>query len=144
MGRDNGRTPMQWSGGEQAGFTTGEPWLKINPRYGEINAEEALADPESVFYYYQKLIELRHKEEILTEGTYRLLLPEDESIFAYEREWKGEMWLVAANLSEKWTDGKTLFERWEKKWSTVIANYPQVMWEGRLRPYEAFILRAEK
>lgn len=86
-------------GGENAGFTSGTPWFKVNPRYKEINVEEALKDQDSVFHYYQKLIRLRHEEDILTEGSYRLLLPEDESLFVYEREYDGKKWLVAANLT---------------------------------------------
>ncbi len=143
VGRDNSRTPMQWSGKENAGFTTGEPWFKVNPRYGEINVEEALADPDSIFYYYKKLIRLRHEEEILTEGSYRLLLDGDSSIFAYERAWNGEKWLVAANLTEKEAEADQLWKDWHTGWSTVISNYPQVRPQGFMRPFEAFIIKQE-
>ncbi len=64
-GRDNARTPMQWNAREHAGFTTGIPWLRVNPNYKEINAEEALADQDSVFYMYKKLIDLRRKHDII-------------------------------------------------------------------------------
>ncbi|WP_447559209.1 alpha-amylase family glycosyl hydrolase, partial [Staphylococcus aureus] len=74
-GRDNARTPYQWDNSENAGFTTGTPWLKVNPRYTEINNEEALKNPDSIFYYYQNLIKLRKTTEIITTGNYRLLLP---------------------------------------------------------------------
>lgn len=140
VGRDNGRTPMQWDQTAYAGFTTGTPWLKVNPRYEEINVEEALEDEDSIFYYYQKLIGLRHEEAILTEGSYRLLLPEHEQLFAYEREWQGERWLVVANLTEQEVLTGELAEYWYPSWETVISNYPEVTAEG-LRPYEAFIIK---
>lgn len=140
VGRDNGRTPMQWDQTAHAGFTTGTPWLKVNPRYEEINVEEALEDEDSIFYYYQKLIGLRHEEAILTEGSYRLLLPEHEQLFAYEREWQGERWLVVANLTEQEVLTGELAEYWYPSWETVISNYPEVTAEG-LRPYEAFIIK---
>ena len=89
-GRDNARTPMQWSTGKNAGFTEGTPWIGVNPNYKEINAEEELKNPDSVFHYYKKLIALRKEYEILTEGSFRLLLAEDENIFAYEREYNGK------------------------------------------------------
>ena len=73
-GRDNARTPMQWDDTKEAGFTTGKPWIGVNPNYEIINAKAELEDKNSVFYYYQKLIELR---------TYQLLDKEDENIFAY-------------------------------------------------------------
>lgn len=140
VGRDNGRTPMQWDQTAHAGFTTGTPWLKVNPRYEEINVEEALEDEDSIFYYYQKLIGLRHEEAILTEGSYRLLLPEHEQLFAYEREWQGERWLVVANLTEQEVLTGELAEYRYPSWETVISNYPEVTPEG-LRPYEAFIIK---
>ncbi|WP_304008231.1 alpha-glucosidase [Rothia mucilaginosa] len=84
-GRDNARTPMQWTAGENAGFTTGTPWLKLNPRYAEINAESELADPDSVFYHYRDLIKLRHEHPIVLTGEYRLLDEEDDQVYAYLR-----------------------------------------------------------
>ena len=73
-GRDNARTPMQWSEEPNAGFTEGIPWIRCNPNYTIINAEESMIDQDSVFYYYQKLIRLRTTEPILTEGKFQLLL----------------------------------------------------------------------
>ena len=80
--RDNGRTPIQWTKGENAGFTTGTPWVPVNPNYPEINAEAALADENSVFHYYRKLIELRKTYDVFRRGTFTLLDPENEKIFA--------------------------------------------------------------
>ena len=84
-GRDNARTPMQWDDTAHAGFTTGTPWMQVNPNYREINAEAARKDPDSVFHYYRKLIRLRKENPIFAEGDFRLLLEEDENIFAYVR-----------------------------------------------------------
>lgn len=137
--RDNARVPMQWDDSANAGFTTGTPWLKVCDRYPQINVKEALEDENSVFYYYKKLISLRHHEEILTEGSYRLLNPEDRAIFAYERIWNGRRWIVAANLSEE----ETALERCgimpEDQGSVILSNYNREVLEDKLQPYEAFI-----
>ena len=137
--RDNARTPMQWTGGENAGFTSGTPWFKVNPRYKEINVEEALKDQDSVFHYYQKLIRLRHEEDILTEGSYRLLLPEDESLFVYEREYDGKKWLVVANLTGSPVPAGRLEGILSPEYKVIIQNKPEVMKDGMIQPYEAFI-----
>jgi len=101
--RDNARTPMQWSDAENAGFTTGKPWIMVNPNYRQINAEKELADENSVFYYYQKLISLRRRSEwseVIVYGDYELLLPDDEAVFAYTRTLDGRKLLVLCNLSD--------------------------------------------
>jgi len=97
--RDNARTPVQWDASPHAGFTTGTPWLAVNPNHTEINAEAALADPDSVFHHYRRLIELRHTLPVVVHGDYRLLLPDDEQVFAYLRTLDGVRLLVVANLS---------------------------------------------
>ncbi len=102
--RDNARTPMQWDDSENAGFTTGKPWIMVNPNYKEINAAKELADPDSVFYYYQKLIQLRRDSkwsEMIVYGDYDLLLPEDEAVFAYTRTLGSRKLLVLCNLSDR-------------------------------------------
>ena len=99
MMRDNARTPMQWTAGPEAGFTTGAPWMKVNPNHTEINAAAALADPDSVFYTYQKLIALRKANPVFVEGDFALLAPEDEQVFAYLRRGAGQEMLVAVNWS---------------------------------------------
>ena len=127
---------MQWSAGKNAGFTQGTPWIGVNPNYTEINAEEELKNMDSVFHYYKKLIALRKKYEIFTEGSFRLLLEEDENIFAYEREYNGKKLLVAGNFTEKEVPCPLLKE-WEGA-ETLIHNYKEE--EGMvLRPYEAFM-----
>lgn len=100
-GRDNARTPMQWNNDIHAGFTTGTPWIKVNPNYVDINVEKCLSEPESIFYYYQKLISLRKEYPIITEGDYQLILPEDAHIFAYLREFKQEKLLVICNFTDQ-------------------------------------------
>ena len=99
MARDNARTPMQWTAGPNAGFTTGTPWMRVNPNYTAINAEAALADPGSVFYTYRKLIALRKANPVFAAGDFKLLCPGDTQVFAYLRRGGGQTMLVAANLS---------------------------------------------
>ena len=98
--RDNARTPMLWNDGENAGFTTGKPWLEVNGNYTEINAEAALADERSVFWHYRDLIALRHNHDIVVNGTFDLLWPEHEQIFAYQRRLNGQTLTVVANFSD--------------------------------------------
>ncbi|MBC1227244.1 glycoside hydrolase family 13 protein [Listeria booriae] len=98
-GRDNARTPFQWDSSENAGFTTGTPWLKVNPRYVEINSEAALQDDDSIFYYYQTLIRLRKEIPAVVYGSFKLLLPKHEAIFAYERQLDGEKLVTICNFS---------------------------------------------
>ena len=81
-GRDNARTPMQWDDTDNAGFTTGKPWIHVNPNYMDINTKAALSDPDSIFYYYKKLIALRKEMKIIVEGSYELIEAENEHIFA--------------------------------------------------------------
>ncbi|KRK49765.1 glucan 1,6-alpha-glucosidase [Companilactobacillus kimchii DSM 13961 = JCM 10707] len=97
-GRDNARTPIQWDETEHAGFTTGTPWLGVNPNYKSINVKDALADKNSLFYTYKKLIQLRKDNPIMIWGDFKLLDTSDE-IFAFEREYQGEKWLIVNNFS---------------------------------------------
>lgn len=150
-GRDNARTPMQWDDTENAGFTTGTPWLGVNPNYTEINARSQLQDENSVFHYYKKLIHLRKENSIFVNGDFTLLLPEDENIFAYVREYEGRKLLVAANFTDKEVECPLL-----KEWGVpadedgaaksrdngvklLIHNYNDLPSQQKLRPYEAMI-----
>ena len=150
-GRDNARTPMQWDDTENAGFTTGTPWLGVNPNYTEINARSQLQDESSVFHYYKKLIHLRKENSIFVDGDFTLLLPEDENIFAYVREYEGRKLLVAANFTDKEVECPLL-----KEWGVpadedgaaksrdngvklLIHNYNDLPSQQKLRPYEAMI-----
>ena len=140
--RDNARVPMQWDDSENAGFTTGKPWFRLSDRYQEINVKKALEKNDSVFYYYKDLICLRHEEELLTEGDYQLLLPEDEKIFAYLRTSDKEQWIVVANLSEDTVSTEGLEKYVSDKEDIKIANYKdRTGIKADLRPYEAFMMR---
>ncbi|MBJ8068226.1 oligo-1,6-glucosidase [Bacillus mycoides] len=143
-GRDNARTPMQWDDREHAGFTTGEPWIAVNPNYKEINVKHAIQDEESIFYYYKKLIELRKNNEIVVYGTYDLILENNPSIFAYVRTYEEEKLLVIANF----TADECVFELPEdiiySESELLIYNYDveNVSIENiTLRPYEAMVFK---
>ena len=97
--RDNARTPMQWDDTPNAGFTTGTPWIMVNPNYTGINAADQLARPDSVFHFYQKLIQLRHTHEIIVYGSYDLLLPDDPQLYLYTRTLGSQKLLCACNLT---------------------------------------------
>ena len=140
ISRDNARTPMQWNDKANAGFTTGKPWFKLNPDYSSINVEKDLSSSKSVFKYYQKLIELRHTNNILEFGNAKLLMPDDEDIFAYTRQYKNQKWLVIANLSSHSRSLEILNKFNESK--IVISNYEEIK-TGLLRPYEALILQVK-
>lgn len=99
--RDNSRTPMQWDASANAGFSTGTPWLPVNANHDEVNAAAAEADPGSVFHHYRKLIGLRHDLEVVRQGRFGLLLPDDEKLFCYTRTLGDEVLLVVANWSSE-------------------------------------------
>ncbi len=98
-GRDNARTPVQWDATPYAGFTTGIPWMTVNPNYRQINADEARRDPQSVFAHFQQLIRLRHSSEVVREGRFQLLLPNHEQLWAFTRTLGDRVLLVIANCS---------------------------------------------
>ncbi|MOA21912.1 Oligo-1,6-glucosidase [compost metagenome] len=139
--RDNARTPMQWDHSEQAGFTTGEPWMQINPNYLEINVEDDLKNPESIFKYYKQLIALRKKHKVIVYGEYDLLLPQHEEIYAYTRTLDKDLLVVILNFSDR----EPIFEMPEeinlKGINQLISNYlpgeKDDLHQLKLRPYEA-------
>lgn len=138
--RDNARTPMQWDASENAGFTNGEPWIPANVNYPEINVAEALAEQDSIFYTYQKLIALRKENPLMVYGTFTLLLPEHPTVFAYERAYEGETWLIVGNMSAD----ETTLELSQIATETVISNYDKEygQLEGIiLAPYETFAVK---
>ena len=98
--RDNARTPIQWDDSANAGFTTDTPWIKVNPNYKKINVQQALADPSSVFHYYQQLIRLRKEHPIIVYGTYNLILDAHEQIYAFTRTLHDERLLVILNFTK--------------------------------------------
>ncbi len=144
-GRDNARTPMQWDASRNAGFTTGTSWLKVNPNYPAINVTQALADNNSVFYYYQKLIRLRKEHPVFVYGAYDLILDDDEAIYAFTRTLETDRLLVILNFTQN---------------APVFALPPNIAFAGKelllnnyavdanedirqftLRPYEARVYR---
>ncbi len=136
--RDNSRTPMQWNNGDNAGFTTGKPWIGLCDNYQEINVETALADESSVFYTYQKLIALRKQEPILTWGNYQDLLPISPALWCYRREWQGQSLLVIANLSRDVQSWQPTQIRGD--WQLLMHNYEEASPQPCamiLRPFEA-------
>lgn len=137
VSRDHARTPMQWSNDKNAGFSDGKPWLKINPRFSEINATADMASERSIFKYYQTLIQLRKNNKMFLDGSYELLFPDDENLFIYKRTLHGETWLIVANLSETMIDSP--FEN--DKAEMMITNMSRSTLSEQLRPYEAFIAR---
>ena len=107
-GRDNARTPVQWDAGEHAGFTTGDPWLPVNPNHTTVNAAAQVDDPSSVFHHYRRLVELRHREPVVALGDFTMLLPEHQQLYAFTRTLDGETLLVVANLSDEPADASGL------------------------------------
>ena len=138
-GRDNARTPMQWDDGPNAGFTEGEPWIRVNPNYVDINAKAALADPDSVFYCYKKLIALRKEYDVIRYGDFTLLEPNSDELFVYTRSLDGEQLLVVANFFGN-TVPYDLPEGWDAGRADVLIHNYKDYEPGTLRPYEAFML----
>ena len=140
--RDNARTPMQWSGEENAGFTTGKPWIRGNPNYTDINAESEKKDPDSVYHFYRKLIRMRKEYPVFVDGKFELLLPEDEQVFAYLRTDSDTQMLVCANFTGEPAECQISGE-W-KEAQILLHNYaddvPECGESLQLKPYEAFIL----
>lgn len=134
--RDNARTPMQWDDTEHAGFSTGEPWIAVNPNYKYINAKVQMNDPTSIYNYYQKLIELRHENELIVYGDFELLLPDSEEIFAYRRTLGEEELLVLCNFTDRQQDIPIDTAGYQP----MIGNYDEPLWT-HLRPYEAVVLQ---
>lgn len=135
-GRDNARTPMQWTDGENAGFSDGEPWLPVNRNCLAVNARAALADQDSVFYFYQRLIALRKTYPVFRDGAFTLLDPEDEKCFAYTRDAGGEHLLVVCNFTAE--ELPEVCPEQFRGAETLLANYPDPI--GPLRPYETRML----
>ncbi len=140
-GRDNARTPVQWDDSENAGFTTGTPWIKVNPNYKQINAKAALEDKNSIFYYYQKLIALRKEEPVMVYGHYALLEPDHESLYVYTRSLDEQKLLVICNFTKEPAGYEVPAEFAGAQ--ILIGNYQRDKVEGtiELKPYEAIVLK---
>ena len=141
--RDNARTPMQWDDSAQGGFTSGEPWIRINPNYKEINAVQQLGDPDSVFHYYQKLIRLRKEKDIIVYGDFEALCRDDDKIFAYTRKLDQKKLLTVCNFSDQ--DAEMEIPEEFAGAQCLITNLGRTVFDRNfvLRPYEAFVLYKE-
>lgn len=138
--RDNARTPMQWSAGANAGFTTGEPWMRLNPNHTRINAESQLQDENSVYQYYRRLIALRKQYAVVTDGKYELLCPDDPDVFAYKRSNGSETLYVICNFYHKKISNPCAEITDSNKAQWLISNYQSTQNPLELRPYEAIWL----
>lgn len=144
IGRDHARTPMQWDGSDNAGFSESEPWLRINPSYKEINVESALKDKNSVFYHYKNLIKLRHEDDLITEAGFELVDRDNKSVFAYERKLDNKSLVVVANFYEEEIEFELPGSYNLEGYNLVLSNYDDMLSSGnklKLRPFEAVILR---
>lgn len=144
--RDNGRLPMQWDGSPHAGFTTGAPWLPVNPNHVEINAAAQVDDPDSVFACYRRLIELRHTMPVVAWGSFEMLLPDDATVYAFTRSLDDERLLVLAN----WSGDERRLELPADGWldaAVLVSNTGRTAGGADdgvivLAPWEALVLRA--
>jgi oligo-1,6-glucosidase len=143
--RDNARTPMQWDDSANAGFTTATPWIKLNPNYKQINVEQALADSDSVFHYYQQLIQLRKENPIVVYGTYDLILDAHKQIYAFTRTLQDKRLLVILNFTRDTPVFALPTHIGFDAAELVISNYAVDPAEDirllTLRPYEARVYR---
>ena len=136
-GRDNARTPMQWDDSANAGFTTGEPWLAVNPAYPEVNAADQLDDPESVFSHYRRLIELRHTEPVVVDGDFTMLLPDHPQVYAFTRRLADTELLVMVNVSSQAAEAPLAdSSTWHD--AEVVLGEP---YDPRMQPWEQRVLR---
>lgn len=132
--RDNGRTPMQWSAEEHAGFTQGIPWMQVIDNYKDINVEKNMEEEDSIFHYYRKLIQLRKKYDVIAKGSYEPLLETHPQVFAYKRSYKNESLIVVNNFYGEDTRINLSLDGYK----VLLSNYVQKENEDskNLRPYE--------
>lgn len=144
--RDNGRTPMQWNGEKNAGFSQGQPWISLPAHRENINVEAEIRDETSVLWYYRKLIEILKKEKAVSLGKIEFLDEKDALIFAYRRVWEEDEIVVYSNLSgekKKLWDEREEDKRKAEDYEKLLGNYEDMdaFAEGYLRPYESLILK---
>ena len=147
--RDNSRTPVQWDSSKHAGFTTGTPWIHTASNYKEINAENAMKDPDSVFYHYQELIRLRKEYDVITNGDYELISEEDDSIFAFVRKTENEILLLINNFygSDTMYSLPVKLDIAGLSNTVLLSNYADsapLEREIKLRPYESIVYYLKK
>ena len=143
-GRDNSRTPMQWNSGRNAGFTTGKPWLKINPNYTTINVQQSLNNRQSIYHYYKRLIKIRKENEALIYGKYNLIAAEHEYVYAYTRTWNDETFIIVANLFDEMTTFTFPEQYHNRQAISILSNLDSKkeatkLLKIELKPYEAHV-----
>ena len=141
--RDNSRTPMQWTGEEQGGFTTGQPWISVNPNTRTINVESQVGDPDSIFTHYQALIRLRKEYPVFAQGDFRALSKEDPQVLAYQRRWENTSLVCLSNFYRKETTWQAPLDL--TGYRVLLSNYPDSLpaQSWKLRPYESVLLIKE-
>lgn len=141
--RDNSRTPMQWDATAQGGFTTGEPWISVNPNTATINAQAQVEDKDSIFAHYQALIRLRHEYDVFAQGDFTPLTPDHPAVLAYQRKYQGQELICVSNFYRKECVWKAPVKL--DGYRVLLSNYsdsePQSEWQ--LRPYESVLLLKE-
>ncbi len=138
MGRDNARTPMQWDSSENAGFTAGNPWLKLNPNYTAINVDQAEKDSNSILHFYRKMVQFRKDHPSLVYADFEIIQPYHEQVFAYWRWQDGESYLILLNFSEEEVEFQVGGQFDTSEMEVLIGNY----WDELQRSGSEFILRA--
>jgi oligo-1,6-glucosidase len=133
--RDNARTPMQWNGGANAGFTSGEPWIGVNGNLKRINREAQTADPDSVLNFYKRMIALRADDDTLKYGAFRFAAA-SKHLFSYLREYEGKTYRILLNFGTKKIQA-------QGGGAVLLSNYGRASYDGILRPYEAVILHED-
>lgn len=136
--RDNGRTPMQWDETPNGGFSSGQPWLKVNPNYSTVNVAAQEKDPNSILNYFRKMVQLRKNDPVMIYGDWKLVDMENPSVFAYTRELNGKKRLVLLNFKSTTATVNTGMDLSKAK--VLIGNYPNPVAGEALKPYEAIIL----
>ncbi|MDU1005142.1 MAG: alpha,alpha-phosphotrehalase [Clostridium butyricum] len=145
--RDNSRTPVQWNNKKNAGFTSGEPWIPVGNLYENINAENALNDKDSVFYHYKNLISLRKQYDVISDGSFKIILENHDKVYAYTRSYKNTNLIVLNNFYGEDTDVTIEKELIEGNSKTLISNYKDsgsLSKNIKLRPYESIVYIIEK
>ena len=140
--RDNARTPYQWDASENAGFTTGKPWIKVNPKYTEINLEADRKAPDSVFAYYQKLIEMRKTHPAILDGDLNFYMEDSDQVLMYTRACARETLLIVANKSDEKATIQLPEELANHQWKLVLGNYGKdktILERGEAEPWECDI-----
>ena len=138
LSRDNSRTPYQWNDSENAGFTAGEPWLKVNPRYPEINLENDRNSKDSIFAWYQQLIQMRREDPAILDGNMEMLLPEDPQVVMYLRHCAQQTLLVVANFGNDPVEITLPQQVAAHQWQLRMSNYPDAEMH-KLQPWQTDI-----